>query len=77
LSHLPPAHVVTAEYDVLRDEAEAYADRLRQAGVSVTQQRYLGTIHGFIGMAEILETGREAIAQVSDRLHRALHPGNG
>lgn len=77
LSHLPPAHVVTAEYDVLRDEAEAYADRLRQAGVSVTQQRYLGTIHGFIGMAEILETGREAIAQVSDRLQRALHQGNG
>lgn len=50
LSHLPRALLVTAEYDPLRDEGAAYAERLTQAGVKVDYRCYSGLIHGFIGM---------------------------
>ncbi|MFI2283514.1 alpha/beta hydrolase [Nocardia beijingensis] len=54
LSGLPPAHIVTAEFDPLRDEGEDYGQRLRRAGVAADIQRYDGMFHGFMSMADHL-----------------------
>ena len=71
LSGLPPALVMTAEFDPLRDEGEAYARRLAQAGVSTTLRRWLGHIHGSMSFTRILPSAREYRAQVVAALSQA------
>jgi acetyl esterase len=74
LAGLPPALVITAEADVLRDEGEAYANRLRQAGVPVTATRYQGIIHDFVMLNALRGThaAEAAITQATTYLSRAL-----
>lgn len=72
LSGLPPATVVTAEYDPLRDEGEAYARRLDEAGVPTQAVRYDGVIHGFVSMYEQIDKGREAIEFGCKRLRESF-----
>ncbi len=69
---LPSAYVLTAEFDPLRDEAEAYAEALRVAGVKVTLRRYKGVCHGFVGLASVLDAGKRAIADCCAELRTAI-----
>lgn len=70
---LPPAIVVTAEFDPLRDEGQAYADALAAAGVSVDAMCYEGMIHGFMEMAAHSAAAAAAIADMNRRFAALLH----
>jgi acetyl esterase len=71
---LPPAFIVAAGADILRDDVEDYARLLRDAGVPTELSRYDTTIHGFIAMAGQIEAGRMALAECGTKLRRALRP---
>jgi acetyl esterase len=72
LSGLPPALVLTAEFDPLRDEGEAYAERLRQASGTVTTSRYDGMIHGFYGLDSVFDAAKRATGETVEALRNAL-----
>lgn len=69
---LPAAYIVTAECDPLRDEAEAYAGKLSEAGVPVVMERYAGQIHAFVRMYDQIDDGRRVIARTAELLAPAL-----
>jgi acetyl esterase len=72
LAGLPPALIVTAGFDPLRDEGEAYAARLRDAGVAVDYVCFGGMIHGFAAMGKVLDTALRAVALIGGALRQAL-----
>ncbi|NVK44009.1 MAG: alpha/beta hydrolase [Oceanospirillaceae bacterium] len=72
LAGLPPATVITAEYDPLRDEGEAFARRMQQAGVVTRLSRYDGVFHGFASMLLALDAARRAVAEGGEALRQAL-----
>jgi acetyl esterase len=72
LAGVAPALVVTAGYDPLRDEGEAYARALREAGVSVDAVCFGGMIHGFVPMGRLLDTAYRAVSLIAGSLRQAL-----
>ena len=72
LSGLPPAMVITAEYDPLRDEGEAYAARLQAAGIPTVCTRYEGQIHLFYALPDIIDDGKKAVSQACEALRAAF-----
>ena len=71
-SNLPTAHIHTAEFDPLRDQGKAYADRLQEAGVKVTYVCHSGMIHGFFSLGGVIPYGRAALEKVGAAVKAAL-----
>jgi acetyl esterase len=74
LRGLPPAYVATAGFDPLRDEAEAYALRMREAGVRVALRRHPGLIHSFVNLTALSRTSRGAMLEAAGALRMGLAP---
>ena len=75
LADSPPATVVTSELDPLRDEGQAYARRLTDAGVPVKHIEYEGVFHSFLALWHELDRANTALAEVSNRITTALNGG--
>ncbi|KAG0175016.1 hypothetical protein DFQ29_007292 [Apophysomyces sp. BC1021] len=71
LKGLPPAYIVTVEADVLRDEGEQYAARLKEAGVDVVATQTIGMLHGFLEMSEFTTAAQEILDRSVQLLHKA------
>jgi acetyl esterase len=74
LADLPPALVVTAEFDPRRDDGRRYADRLRAEGVQITYREHAGMIHGFYWMQAVLDQSRNLHEEIAREVRAALHP---
>ena len=72
LSGMPPAYIMTAGYDPLRDEGKAYADRLAEAGVPVIYKCHDGMIHAFITMGKVIDETAVAITEVAQHTKDAF-----
>jgi acetyl esterase len=72
LKGLPPAFTITAEFDPLRDEGEAYAGRLREDGVPSLLKRYEGVTHGFFGMPGQVDIAKQAISDAASALREKI-----
>ncbi|MBI3247281.1 MAG: alpha/beta hydrolase [Deltaproteobacteria bacterium] len=72
LRRVAPAYVITAEFDPLRDEGEAYAARLKDAGVRVEAKRYDGAIHGFFSLGHLMDQGKQVVADAAAHLKAAF-----
>jgi acetyl esterase len=68
LSRLPPALVITAEYDILLKQCNSYSEKLRKAGVPTTSRNYEGAIHGFFTLPDAFDAGRDAIGKIAEVL---------
>jgi len=74
LARLPPAHIITAGYDPLRDEGRAYSDRLLAAGVPVLYECFEGMAHGFLTMGGVVAAANHALYRVGQSLAQAFKP---
>jgi acetyl esterase len=72
LSNLPPAWVLTAEFDPLCDEGAAYAKKMKDAGVAVEYTDYKGMIHGFFSLGHMFDQGKKAVAEACSKLKAAF-----
>ncbi len=68
IKNFPPTFMVTPEFDPLRDEAEMFAQKLKNSGVEVYTKRYTGMIHGFFQMSGVLDKGKTLISDVVEKL---------
>ncbi len=71
-SGLAPAYFVIAEYDPLRDEGLAYAEKLRAAGVPVTVRRYDDQIHVFFTLVNLMESANQAVSEAAQAIREAV-----
>jgi acetyl esterase/lipase len=76
LAGLPPATVITAQIDPLRSEGEAYAKKLKDAGVAVKYQNYDGVTHEFFGMGAVVDTAKQAVQLAGSELRAAFNSRN-